>query len=845
MRFIAESSEALRTYQQAAVLAERQGQRESSAHVLLSLLHASHPAHALLAAQKVDADLVTLLLRGKHAVAAEPSGVVPRLKERARHIARGTETDQVDCLHILIAMTRLRDSQAYRILQRAGVSLADLRSTAISFATGKVPRRYRAQPMPPAPPPPLLLQPRKPCTEAMLPKTHAAQNATGKPPGRLPQAPASPPSPTARRPAAAVPAPANHDRPAPPDALEAHGEPPPEEVGDTLESLAPTLALCGTDLTAHARLGLLDCAIGRDREVEALIDILGKRRANNPVLVGPAGVGKTAIVEGLAVKIARGDADVAHFQDKILVALDTGALVAGTSLRGAFSERLGAIKAEVARAERRIIVFIDEMHTLMGAGTSGEGPQDAANELKAALARGEFPCIGATTGDEFRKYIEKDAALERRFTPVFVEEPTCEEALLILKGAAGPYAEHHNLDFTLEAMHAAVHLSHRFITERKLPDKAFAIIDLAGSRARRRQSQRVERVDVARVVHEWSGVPMERLEEADAMRLGGLEAAISRQIVGHQDIIGQVAAAVRRGFAGLNGLRPMASLLLLGPTGVGKTELVKVLSECLYGRRDAMVRFDMSELAEKHAISRLVGAQPGYVGYEEGGQLTEALRKRPFQVVLFDEIEKAHADVLNLLLQLLDEGVLTDSRGRRISFANTVVVLTSNAGCDRMTQGAGVVGFSQAASGTSQDARLTQEVLQTAQKKLNAELWSRLDERLVFHPLDRGQVFCIAAMQLEACAAQLKSERQVVLHWDDAVVNFLCKIGVGACGARHVRQNIVRHVQAPIADLIVAGQLKSSERVGLSLSSCGNSLVVSRTCAPRRTRSAGEDMPRV
>ena len=495
----------------------------------------------------------------------------------------------------------------------------------------------------------------------------------------------------------------------------------------------------------------------------------------------------------------------------------------------------------MANAERRIIVFIDEMHTLMGAGTSGEGPQDAANELKAALARGEFPCIGATTGDEFRKYIEKDAALERRFTPVFVEEPSCDEALLILKGAAGPYAEHHKIDFTLDAMHAAVHLSHRFITERKLPDKAFAIIDLAGSRARRRHSHRVERLDVAQVVHEWSGVPMERLAEADALRLGGLESAIAQQIVGHQEVIEAVSAAVRRGFAELNGQRPMASLLFLGPTGVGKTELVKVLSQCLYGRRDAMVRFDMSELAEKHAISRLVGAQPGYVGYEEGGQLTEALRKRPFQVVLFDEIEKAHADVLNLLLQLLDEGVLTDSRGRRISFANTVVVLTSNTGCEKMRQGS-VMGFSQGMGGERENKRQEQEVLAAAQKNLNAELWSRLDERLVFHPLNAAEIFSIASMQLTACAEQLKAQRQVALTWDKDAVTFLCKMGVGAAGARHVRQNIVRHVQAPIADLIVAGKLKDSACLSLSVDPSGDKLVVHRSPVPRRFKSLRDEI---
>ncbi|MEK7703890.1 MAG: ATP-dependent Clp protease ATP-binding subunit, partial [Myxococcota bacterium] len=553
--------------------------------------------------------------------------------------------------------------------------------------------------------------------------------------------------------------------------------------------------------------GELDGVFGREREIEALVDILGKRRANNPMLVGAPGVGKTAIVEGLALKIARGDEDVAHFADRTLVALDTGALVAGTSLRGAFTERLGAIKQEVAAAQGRIIVFIDEIHTLIGAGASGEGPQDAANELKTVLARGDFPCIGATTHDEFKKYIEKDPALERRFTPVLVGEPTTDEAILILEAAAGAYAEHHGVDYSLDAIHAAVQLTHRFVTERQLPDKAFAALDLAGSRSRRSGNTHVARIDIARVVHEWSGVPLERLAEVDADRFARAEQLIGDKLIGHPHVVSATCRALRRGFAGFNSRRPIASFLFLGPTGVGKTELVKVLAEFLFGRRDAVVRIDMSELVEQHSVARLIGAQPGYVGYEDGGQLTEAVRRRPFQIVLFDEVEKAHRDVLNLLLQILDEGQLTDGRGKRVSFANTLVVLTSNLGSERLGAAARTIGFGKSADAASD----TTAVLEAARASFAPELWGRLDERLVFTALDREAVRRIAELQLAESSATLFAEREVSLQWTPAVVDFLLTNGgyTPESGARGMRQAISRHIEGPVAERLLAGELRS------------------------------------
>jgi ATP-dependent Clp protease ATP-binding subunit ClpC len=777
-------------------IAKQAGHTLSSAHLLLALFTFPNRAQALLAERSVDEEQILDAIR---VIEDEPRRTVARMRERAREIAGGSTSSEVDCLHLLIAMTRFRDAFAYRLLQRTGTSLTALRNIAVSYVTGNMPRRFRT----------LgsarggddeLATPRR--TRVAAPRVVEIEPVaeSAEPEGEADEFDAL----AAAVEAAAENAPIVEVHPA---ARGRGGQGPSGPQG--LEEIAPTLAACAIDLTDRARHGLLDFAIGRDREIEALIDILGKRRANNPVLVGPPGVGKTAIAEGLAVKIARGDDDVAHFEDRIIVSLDTGSLVAGTSLRGAFSERIGAIKSEVAAAGGRIIVFIDELHTLIGAGTSGEGSQDAANELKAALARGEFPCVGATTHEEFKKYVEKDAALERRFTPIFVEEPSPDEAILILEGAISPYAQHHKVDFTLDAVHAAVQLSHRFITERHLPDKAFAVVDLAGSRARRRGDDRVERIDVARVVNEWTGVPLERLAEADADRFNRAEAIIGEKLIGHPDVVASVCRAIRRGFAGFAGKRPIASFLFLGPTGVGKTELVKVLADFLFGNRDAVIQIDMSELAEQHSVARLIGAQPGYVGFEEGGQLTERLRRRPFQVVLFDEIEKAHPDVLNLLLQVLDEGQLTDSRGKHVSFANAVVVLTSNLGSERAGQSGRSIGF----SGGGSPAAEADGVLEAARAQLAPELWGRLDERLVFAPLSRAQVRAIAKLQLSESARALFGEREVTMEWGDAALDYLLDNGGYSpeTGARGMRQTIQRWIEAPLAEEILAGKLTSGD----------------------------------
>src|SRR5207248_10266103 len=427
----------------------------------------------------------------------------------------------------------------------------------------------------------------------------------------------------------------------------------------------PFLATYARNLSSLAADQKLDPALGRDREIDELLDILGKRRANNPVLVGEPGVGKTAIVEGLAERMLAAE-------DRILVQLDVSGLVAGTQLRGSFSERLIGIKDEVKRAAGRVVVFVDELHMLIGAGAAGEGPQDAANELKAALARGEFPCIGATTHDEFRKHIQGDPALERRFVPVLVREPSPADAARILRGAAPQYEEHHQVSFLPDALEAAAQLTARYVRDRYLPDKAFAAMDLAGSRARRDGRSEVSREDVARAVARMAGLPEDRLLQPDGERFLSLERRLAARIVGHEHNISAIARAVRRNYAGFSAQRPLASFFFCGPSGVGKTETARALADELFD--GALVRIDLSEYAEPHTAARLVGAPPGYVGYGEGGQLTEAVRRRPASVVLLDEAEKAHLAVLQLLLQVLDEGQLTDGRARRIDVCRAVVI---------------------------------------------------------------------------------------------------------------------------------------------------------------------------
>ena len=627
-----------------------------------------------------------------------------------------------------------------------------------------------------------------------------------------------------------------------------------------------TLLEFSRDLTAMAREGRLDPVIGREKEIARALRILTRRTKNNPVLIGEPGVGKTAIAEGLAEKIAAGDVPE-ELIDKRILLLDLSGMVAGTKYRGEFEERIRAVLDEVRR-DGNVILFIDELHTIVGAG-SAEGAVDAANILKPALGRGELRVVGATTLAEYRRYIEKDAALERRFQPITVGEPTEEQALAILRALRPRYESHHRLKISDEALAAAVTLSRRYITGRFLPDKAVDLMDEAASRVRmgtrpdspelrameakvaeaerdraaavaeqnyeraamlrdvehscreqaeqerealrraQREKQRtVGEEDVAAVVSAWTGVPVTRLTEDEGERLLRLEDTLHARVVGQDEAVREVARALRRARAGLRDpKRPVGSFLFLGPTGVGKTELCRALADAVFGDEEALVRLDMSEYMERHTVSRLVGAPPGYVGYDEGGQLTEKVRRRPWSVVLFDEIEKAHEDVWNLLLQILEDGVLTDAQGRRVDFRNTVLVMTSNVGAKAITSSAAKLGFAQAEDGDGGFARVKETVMAELRATFKPEFLNRIDSTVVFRRLSRADVSAIARRMLKA-TVQRAAALGVTLTVEDAAVERIADEGFDPLyGARPLRRVIRAEVEDAVAELLLSGAL--------------------------------------
>ncbi len=637
------------------------------------------------------------------------------------------------------------------------------------------------------------------------------------------------------------------------------GAPVPEREG---ESQTPMLDRFGTDLTALAASGELDPVIGRTDEIEQTIEILSRRTKNNPVLVGEAGVGKTAIVEGLARAIVEGSVPQ-QLHGKRVVALDLPAMLAGTRFRGDFEERLTKTMDEIAARKGELIVFVDEVHTVVGAGGGGEGAMDAGNILKPRLARGDLHLVGATTLKEYR-VIEKDPALERRFQPVKVGEPSIEDAVLILRGLAPAYAEHHAVEYTDAALRAAVELSDRYLTERVLPDKAIDLIDQAGARLRLRlgvqvdtgalmqrladleadknaavsaekyeeasrirdaitevQAQLeqatsaprdtsdaiVDEAEIAAVVSRATGIPVSRLTETERERLASLEDELHARVIGQDDAVTAVAKAVRRNRTGMgDARRPVGSFLFLGPTGVGKTELAKALAQSLFDDDQAVIRFDMSEFGERHTVSRLVGAPPGYVGYDEAGQLTERVRRNPYSIVLFDEIEKAHPDVFNLLLQVLDDGRLTDGQGRTVDFRNTVIVMTSNLGSEFLASRSGAIGFSTNGREYADDD-LRDRVMGKLREAMRPEFLNRIDEIVMFRKLDQAQLREIVRLMLGATTARL-AKREVAFEATDAAVQWLAEHGYEPeYGARPLRRLIQREVDDGIADLFVTGAL--------------------------------------
>ena len=568
------------------------------------------------------------------------------------------------------------------------------------------------------------------------------------------------------------------------------------------------------NLTRAAANGELEPLIGRRAEIDAMIRVLGKKTKNNPLLIGEPGVGKSALAEGLAARIARGDVPP-MLRDTQICALDMAQMIAGSKYRGEFEERIKKVLSCVQEMGN-VILFIDEMHTLIGAGSSSEGGMDAANILKPALARGEVRVIGATTYKEYRKYVEKDAALARRFQRIDVREPDRDETLRILSGLRERYEDYHHVTIADDALTAAVELSARYVTDRCMPDKAIDLIDEAASMAKiagwTQESGSViviHAAEVAKVVAQWTGVPVERVGADDQQDILNLEKTLRRRIVGQDEAISSIARALRRSRAGLGDpTRPLGVFMLLGPSGVGKTELCKALSEALFGSEEALIRIDMSEYSEEATASRLIGSPPGYVGHGEGGQLTDAVLKRPYSVVLFDEIEKAHPKIFSLLLQLLDDGQLTDSVGRKVNFKNTIVVMTSNAGVSFDMEKR--LGFASGAEAHDPGKAILAQVKQT----FRPEFLGRIDELIVMHSLTKEDGACIAALMLGRIAQQL-GRQGIMLEYDDGVPALLAGEGVDAMsGARNLRRVIARRVEDPLSDLLLTGN-HAGERIVL------------------------------
>jgi len=801
-------SELVGLERQAEQLARGRKERVTSAHLLAAMAKGSCSAAALLESRRLAAEA---LLRAARSASDDEPLPLRAATQGARAVAERMRAPEPGALHLLISLLGDRRTAAYRVLDQCGVDVNRLRLAAMNQA--------------------LALLGRSPIVRggAAPAKTSAqaqAAQAPGGPRGSTPRTRTSSP----RRLAEVVPPQDLRERRRRQSraltAEEAAVEPPPAEAARASRASTPPAALArpeaersfglpakrfpllarlGTNLTLAAASGELDRVVRRDAEVERVIDVLCKRQANNPCLVGPSGVGKTRIVHGVAQRFANLDGSLG-LSPRIVVELGAGALVSGTGVRGGLAQRMQALCREVELSEGRIVLFFDEVHQLF----LGDGGEELASEFKLAIAQGRLPCIGATTREEYARSIEADPALARRFSLIEIDEPSREDAFLVLEALAPKFEAHHSVRYEEAALALGIAWSVQYLPGRALPDKAIAILDLAGARAHRRGQSRVSPEQVAEVVSELSQVPVERLLESDGERMLGLEAALATRVVGHTESLKAIARSVRRNAAGLGGKRPIGTFLLLGPTGVGKTETAKALAEALFFSDQALTRIDLSEYSEPHAVARLFGAPPGYVGHEAGGQLTEAVRRRPYQVILLDELEKAHPEVLQSFLALFDEGRMTDGRGRTIDFSHALIVMTSNLGASEQTP-ARSLGFARSEDRALGEYR--ERVVRRVREALAPELFNRIDEVLVFAPLERAQVSEIARRLLAKLTSRLSEARGVKIEFDPGVVD--CLLAAGGVdltlGARPMQRTISRLVEAPLAELILQGAAGSGQ----------------------------------
>ena len=720
----------------------------------------------------------------------EPEDTLKVMHEKACKLAHNRQAETVNSLFYLLALCRLRKSLAFRVLAEAGVDVSVLRSSlqgkVSSLPTRETVRGSRDEEV---------------SEPEMSSATETAPSATATPRA---EAAAQKPKPksTPKSKATESSAPAMQT--------------PDESNGYELNTEEfPLLTSLAVNITARAARGEIDPVIGRRKEIEQMIHVLKKRRTNNPCLVGDPGVGKTALVEGLALEIVNNTPSAKWLQGRIILGLEIGSLVAGTQLRGSFSEKMIELREEVRKAAGTVIIFIDEIHTIIGAG-AGDSALDAANELKTSLARGEFPCIGATTQAEYNKYITKDEALERRFRKVFVAEPSMDETREIATGVIGFLEDHHEVKYLPRTIDSAVRLAGRFMTDRYFPDKALDLLDMAGARAHVAGRAQVEEADVAHVLARDLDIPIERLLLHSNSRFKEMEDFLTGRVVGHRQPLGRVCEAVKRGIAGFSSNRPLASFLFVGPAGTGRSQTARALASFLFDSEEAILLFQMSEFTERHSIGKLIGTAPGYVGHEEGGRLTEAIRRRPFRIILFKDVLAAHPDVQELIAEVINRGSITDGKGRRCYLSNAVVIATQTVDPDEFANGGDSrrVGFAPAAddeaSGPSPD-----RLLKDLERKFSGTLFGAPDERLVFYPLSAEQVVEVARLEAASASRQLKDERNVSFELADGAVQFLIERGgfTAQGGAQLMQQTLARTVLTFLADRMLANEIAEGNHV--------------------------------